>query len=128
MDIIRIIIILISWITLVNGGCLFHDKCGDQQSAVGLVPVPCVFTGPPQMMNITGVYESEEHLSEFKTDFHDLCPDVDLTRPVCCTRPQAEEMMSQMGTPRSFLGRCPSCFRNFMQLICTMTCSPNQVI
>ena len=129
MDTSKFVLIAIAWITVVNGDCLFHDQCGWQQSAVGNVPVPCIYTGPPQVMNTTGFHESLDgfNITDFKKEFHDLCPDVDLTRPVCCSRSQAAGMISQMETPRSFLGRCPSCFRDFMQLVCTMICSPNQV-
>ena len=122
-----VIIQLTSLTTLVYSDCLFQSQCGTQQSAVQIVPVPCIYNGPAKVMNTTGFGESLEGFYDFKPEFQSLCPDVDLSKPVCCSRPQAEGMIEQMSTPRGFLGRCPSCFRNFMQLVCTMTCSPDQV-
>lgn len=50
----------------------------------------------------------------------------DVSKPVCCRRDQADQLMLAMEQPAAFLSRCPSCFRNFRQLYCQMTCSVNQ--
>ncbi|VDM95986.1 unnamed protein product [Thelazia callipaeda] len=44
----------------------------------------------------------------------------------CCNGQQIELLDAQLTLPRQFLGRCPSCLTNFIQLWCDFTCSPNQ--
>ena len=48
------------------------------------------------------------------------------TRDFCCDEAQLEILRDQMTLPQQLLGRCPSCYSNFINLWCQFTCSPHQ--
>ncbi|KAB2626246.1 Niemann-Pick C1 protein-like [Pyrus ussuriensis x Pyrus communis] len=53
-----------------------------------------------------------------------LCPTI--TGNVCCTEAQFDTLRSQVQQAIPFLVGCPACLRNFLNLFCELTCSPNQ--
>ncbi|PPD94280.1 hypothetical protein GOBAR_DD08703 [Gossypium barbadense] len=53
-----------------------------------------------------------------------LCPTI--TGNVCCTKAQFDTLQSQVQQAIPFLVGCPACLRNFLNLFCELTCSPNQ--
>nr|GMC57405.1 Niemann-Pick C1 protein-like [Ipomoea batatas]GMD18186.1 Niemann-Pick C1 protein-like [Ipomoea batatas]GMD79751.1 Niemann-Pick C1 protein-like [Ipomoea batatas]GME20228.1 Niemann-Pick C1 protein-like [Ipomoea batatas] len=53
-----------------------------------------------------------------------LCPTI--TGNVCCTEAQFDTLRSQVQQVIPFLVGCPACLRNFLNLFCELTCSPNQ--
>ncbi|MCH96848.1 niemann-Pick C1 protein-like, partial [Trifolium medium] len=53
-----------------------------------------------------------------------LCPTI--TGNVCCTEAQFETLRQQVQQAIPFLVGCPACLRNFLNLFCELTCSPNQ--
>ncbi|KAG7024105.1 Niemann-Pick C1 protein [Cucurbita argyrosperma subsp. argyrosperma] len=53
-----------------------------------------------------------------------LCPTI--TGNVCCTEEQFDTLRSQVMQAIPFLVGCPACLRNFLNLFCELTCSPNQ--
>ncbi|GAY49262.1 hypothetical protein CUMW_117840 [Citrus unshiu] len=53
-----------------------------------------------------------------------LCPTI--TGNVCCTEDQFDTLRTQVQQAIPFLVGCPACLRNFLNLFCELTCSPNQ--
>ncbi|OIV97566.1 hypothetical protein TanjilG_12323 [Lupinus angustifolius] len=53
-----------------------------------------------------------------------LCPTI--TGNVCCTEAQFDTLKKQVQQAIPFLVGCPACLRNFLNLFCELTCSPNQ--
>eukprot|EP00250_Pteridium_aquilinum_P011541 c20139_g1_i1 orf=465-4397(-) len=53
-----------------------------------------------------------------------LCPS--LTGNVCCTAEQFGILRTQVQQAVPFLVGCPACLRNFLNLFCELSCSPNQ--
>ncbi|KAL2538045.1 Patched family protein [Forsythia ovata] len=53
-----------------------------------------------------------------------LCPTI--TGNVCCTETQFETLRAQVQQAVPFLVGCPACLRNFLNLFCELSCSPNQ--
>lgn len=54
-----------------------------------------------------------------------LCFLLDKPPELCCSDNQLETLANNMGAPKQFLSRCPSCFQNFVNLFCFTTCHPN---
>jgi len=58
-----------------------------------------------------------------------LCPDFykgpNATR-TCCSPAQLSTIQDSIDLPDQLLSRCPACYRNFLNEICYMTCSPIQ--
>ncbi|PWA80102.1 patched family protein [Artemisia annua] len=53
-----------------------------------------------------------------------LCPTI--SGNICCTEAQFDTLRSQVQQAIPFLVGCPACLRNFLNLFCELTCSPNQ--
>ncbi|KAL0740960.1 hypothetical protein Bca4012_082473 [Brassica carinata] len=53
-----------------------------------------------------------------------LCPTI--TGNVCCTETQFDTLRSQVQQAIPFIVGCPACLRNFLNLFCELTCSPDQ--
>ncbi|KAK9740157.1 hypothetical protein RND81_03G015700 [Saponaria officinalis] len=53
-----------------------------------------------------------------------LCPTI--TGDVCCTEKQFDTLRAQVQQVIPFLVGCPACLRNFLNLFCEMSCSPDQ--
>ncbi|XP_015795177.1 NPC intracellular cholesterol transporter 1-like [Tetranychus urticae] len=80
--------------------------------------IPCVYNGAPQPINNETTLRS----------LQEICPYLDpVNNPtLCCDEDQINILIDQLATPRGMLGRCPSCFYNFANFLCHMTCSPKQ--
>ncbi|CAA2984525.1 Niemann-Pick C1 -like [Olea europaea subsp. europaea] len=90
--------------------CAMYDICGARSD--GKV-VNCAFSSPS--------FKPDELLS---AKIQSLCPTI--TGNVCCTEVQFETLRSQVQQAIPFLVGCPACLRNFLNLFCELTCSPNQ--
>ncbi|KAM7253416.1 hypothetical protein ACFE04_026034 [Oxalis oulophora] len=55
-----------------------------------------------------------------------LCPTI--TGNVCCTASQFDTLRTQVQQAIPFLVSCPACLRNFLNLFCELSCSPNQSV
>ncbi|KAJ1979769.1 niemann-Pick type C- protein 1 [Dimargaris verticillata] len=44
----------------------------------------------------------------------------------CCDQDQLDTLATQTEVAYNLIGACPACWKNFMQLFCQFTCSPNQ--
>ncbi|KAI3725546.1 hypothetical protein L1987_65336 [Smallanthus sonchifolius] len=53
-----------------------------------------------------------------------LCPTI--SGNICCTEAQFDTLRSQVQQAIPFLVGCPACLRNFLNLFCELSCSPNQ--
>ncbi|CAA6655866.1 unnamed protein product [Spirodela intermedia] len=53
-----------------------------------------------------------------------LCPEI--TGNICCTADQFDTLRTQVQQAIPFLVGCPACLRNFLNLFCELSCSPNQ--
>ncbi|KAE8704227.1 putative serine/threonine-protein kinase cx32 [Hibiscus syriacus] len=93
-----------------EGYCAMYDICGARSD--GKV-VNCA-SGSPAV-------KPDELLS---SKIQSLCPAI--TGNVCCTEAQFDTLRSQVQQAIPFLVGCPACLRNFLNLFCELSCSPNQ--
>ncbi|CAI8600204.1 unnamed protein product [Vicia faba] len=90
--------------------CSMYDICGKRSD--GKV-VNCPFGSP--------AVKPDDLLS---SKIQSLCPTI--TGNVCCTEAQFETLRTQVQQVIPFLVGCPACLRNFLNLFCELTCSPDQ--
>eukprot|EP00899_Mesostigma_viride_P026866 jgi/Mesvir1/7364/Mv19167-RA.1 len=62
----------------------------------------------------------------FSRQVQGLCPR--LTGALCCTEEQFANLRNSVKKAATFLVGCPACNRNFMDLWCAMSCSPDQAL
>ena len=59
-----------------------------------------------------------------------ICPELfednNLDIPVCCNKDQIEILDNDLKKAEAIIGGCPSCYFNFRNMWCHMTCSPKQ--
>ncbi|CAI9112476.1 OLC1v1012932C1 [Oldenlandia corymbosa var. corymbosa] len=60
----------------------------------------------------------------FSAKIQSLCPR--LSGNVCCTEAQFDTLRQQVQQAIPFLVGCPACLRNFLNLFCELSCSPDQ--
>ncbi|KAL2936836.1 NPC intracellular cholesterol transporter 1-like protein 1b [Bienertia sinuspersici] len=60
----------------------------------------------------------------FSAKIQSLCPTI--TGSVCCTERQFDTLRSQVQQAIPLLVGCPACLRNFLNIFCELSCSPNQ--
>ncbi|XAR73057.1 hypothetical protein NMG60_11019915 [Bertholletia excelsa] len=60
----------------------------------------------------------------FSARIQSLCPTI--SGNVCCTEAQFETLRAQVQQAVPILVGCPACLRNFLNLFCELSCSPNQ--
>ncbi|KAF7829479.1 NPC intracellular cholesterol transporter 1-like isoform X1 [Senna tora] len=90
--------------------CAMYDICGQRSDGKVL---NCPFGSP-------AVKPSDLLSSKIQS----LCPTI--TGNVCCTEAQFDTLRTQVQQAIPFLVGCPACLRNFLNLFCELTCSPNQ--
>ncbi|KAF3288833.1 hypothetical protein TWF132_007876 [Orbilia oligospora] len=95
------------------GYCAIRDECG-QRGWFGK-PLPCPDNGP-----------AKEPSTSLRKDLVDFCGQKWAEGAVCCTDNQLETMKGNLEVVQQLLAPCPACKANFFNLVCTMTCSPNQ--
>lgn len=105
-----------------GGQCVFGmATCGSITLLDGsILPIPCKYDGPPRKVT------DQKILAKFD----ELCPSLNVLenqdKGLCCSHEQIEQYLTQLERARLILGNCPSCFVNFSELFCYLTCSPNQ--
>lgn len=92
------------------GYCAMYDICGARTDGKVL---NCPF-------NIPSVKPDDL----FSSKIQSLCPTI--TGNVCCTETQFDTLRSQVQQAIPFIVGCPACLRNFLNLFCELTCSPDQ--
>ncbi|KAK6539064.1 hypothetical protein TWF694_010607 [Orbilia ellipsospora] len=95
------------------GYCAIRGECG-QRGWFGK-PLPCPDNGP-----------AEKPDPDLRNDLVDFCGQKWADSLVCCTADQFETMKGNLDVVQQILSPCPACKANFFNLVCTMTCSPNQ--
>ncbi|KAJ4831111.1 hypothetical protein Tsubulata_010621 [Turnera subulata] len=60
----------------------------------------------------------------FSSKIQSLCPTI--TGNVCCTEAQFDTLRSHVQQAIPLLVGCPACLRNFLNLFCELSCSPDQ--
>ncbi|KAL7207283.1 hypothetical protein ACSBR1_029277 [Camellia fascicularis] len=90
--------------------CAMYDICGARSDGKVL---NCPFGSP--------AVKPDDLLS---SKIQSLCPTI--TGNVCCTETQFYTLRSQVQQAIPFLVGCPACLRNFLNLFCELSCSPNQ--
>ncbi|KAJ4891157.1 Patched family protein [Raphanus sativus] len=92
------------------GYCAMYDICGARTDGKVL---NCPF-------NVPAVKPDDL----FSSKIQSLCPTI--TGNVCCTETQFDTLRSQVQQAIPFVVGCPACLRNFLNLFCELTCSPDQ--
>ncbi|CAN6688278.1 unnamed protein product [Malus baccata var. baccata] len=90
--------------------CAMYDICGERSDGKVL---NCPYGSP----SVT-----PDEL--FSAKIQSLCPTI--SGNVCCTELQFETLRAQVQQAIPFLVGCPACLRNFLNLFCELSCSPNQ--
>ena len=97
---------------------MWYDQCGTDQ--VTLKALNCLYNHPaPVLSDHDGISILEQ-----------LCPQMVAanasTTKTCCSSSQLKTFQSNMKLPDETMSRCPSCYKNLVDLYCYMTCSPDQ--
>ncbi|XP_065637744.1 uncharacterized protein LOC112012854 [Quercus suber] len=90
--------------------CAMYDICGERSDGKVL---NCPYGSPS--------VKPDELLS---AKIQSLCPTI--SGNVCCTETQFDTLRAQVQQAIPFLVGCPACLRNFLNLFCELSCSPNQ--
>ncbi|KAE9586676.1 putative protein patched/dispatched [Lupinus albus] len=90
--------------------CAMHDICGKRSDNKVLnCPYGSAAVKPDDLLS---------------SKIQSLCPTI--TGNICCTEAQFDTLKTQVQQAIPFLVGCPACLRNFLNLFCELTCSPNQ--
>ncbi|CAK7329084.1 unnamed protein product [Dovyalis caffra] len=87
-----------------------YDICGERSDGKVL---NCPFPTPS--------VKPDDH---FSAKIQSLCPTI--SGNVCCTETQFDTLRAQVQQAIPLLVGCPACLRNFLNLFCELSCSPNQ--
>ncbi|KAL6963597.1 NPC intracellular cholesterol transporter 1 [Sarracenia purpurea var. burkii] len=90
--------------------CAMYDICGERTDGKVL---NCPYGSP-----------SVKPDELFSGRIQSLCPMI--SGNVCCTEAQFDTLRAQVQQAIPFLVGCPACLRNFLNLFCELSCSPNQ--
>ncbi|KAI4389641.1 hypothetical protein MLD38_001846 [Melastoma candidum] len=90
--------------------CAMYDICGERPDGKVL---NCPYGSP-----------SVKPDALLSSKIQSLCPTI--TGNVCCTESQFETLRASVQQAVPFLVGCPACLRNFLNLFCELSCSPNQ--
>lgn len=90
--------------------CAMYDICGERSDGKVL---NCPYGSP-----------SVKPVELLSAKIQSLCPTI--SGNVCCTETQFDTLRAQVQQAIPFLVGCPACLRNFLNLFCELSCSPNQ--
>ncbi|KAG6508389.1 hypothetical protein ZIOFF_033763 [Zingiber officinale] len=99
-----------AWERYAKGYCSMYGICGQRSDGKAL-----------NCPNYTRSIKPDELLS---SKIQSLCPTI--TGNVCCTAEQFETLREQVQQAVPLLVGCPACLRNFLNLFCELSCSPDQ--
>ncbi|MCL7041699.1 hypothetical protein MKW94_028850 [Papaver nudicaule] len=89
--------------------CAMYDICGERNG---------------KLLNCPTVRPSVKPDELLSSKIQSLCPT--LSGNVCCSERQFDTLRSQVQQAIPFIVSCPACLRNFLNLFCELSCSPNQ--
>lgn len=95
------------------GRCAIRGHCGKQG-----------FFGPELPCPDNGLAEPPS--DELRKTIVALCGEEWKETDVCCDAGQVETLESNLNKARNIISACPACKKNFFDLFCTFTCSPDQ--
>lgn len=95
------------------GRCAIRGHCG-KQSLFGS-ELPCPDNGL-----------AETPSSDLRDKLVSVCGDEWKDTKVCCTDEQVEALQGNLQRAQNIISACPACKKNFYDLFCTFTCSPDQ--
>lgn len=95
------------------GRCALRGHCG-KQSLFGK-ELPCPDNGP-----------AESPSDELRDELVSLCGDEWQESDVCCEKEQVDALRDNLKIVNGIIGACEACRKNFFDLFCTFTCSPDQ--
>lgn len=98
-----------------SGQCIWYGECKD--TAAGKKQ-NCVYNGPAKPLTNSSALQILQQ----------YCPQLykgNSTR-TCCDANQLVSMEKMMTLPTQLLIRCPSCYQNFLNIYCFLTCDPHQ--
>ncbi|KAH3710433.1 hypothetical protein DPMN_069915 [Dreissena polymorpha] len=102
-----------------HGHCVWYGQCGPG------------FNGGRLNCPATGSKVNPHKLTDQKAlqILRDYCPEIyngnDNTL-TCCSPEQVYTFRESISVPMNILSTCPACYRNFLNQICQLTCSPHQ--
>ncbi|XP_034241218.1 NPC intracellular cholesterol transporter 1 homolog 1b-like [Thrips palmi] len=102
--------------TPVAGKCVMYGECNVDEKGM---KQNCAYSGPPK--NMTDVSGRERLRADCPNLF-----DENGDAFVCCSEAQIETLHDNLLKAAGIYSRCPSCFRNFFNMFCEVTCSPTQ--
>ncbi|KAK9135670.1 hypothetical protein Syun_015000 [Stephania yunnanensis] len=90
--------------------CAMYDICGKRRDGKKLnCPCGSLSVKPDDQLSMK---------------IQSLCPTI--SGNICCSEAQFDTLRAQVQPAIPFLIGCPACLRNFLNLFCELTCSPNQ--
>lgn len=118
---VRIALTLVALCSAVHGvaaQCVFRGHCADDEDTDKAIP--CAVRQRPVALDD----------SSWRV-FAEVCPqlaaDVKSNRAVCCDISQVQDLARELEQPaRLGMAKCRGCMLNFKDLLCRMTCSPEQ--
>ncbi|KAK6946537.1 Protein patched/dispatched [Dillenia turbinata] len=93
-----------------EGYCAMYDICGERSDG--------------KVLNCPYGTRSVKPDDLLSAKIQSLCPAI--SGNVCCTEYQFDTLRTQVQQAIPFLVGCPACLRNFLNLFCELSCSPNQ--
>jgi len=95
------------------GRCAIRGQCG-KQSFFGS-QLPCPDNGP-----------AEEPSSDLREQLVSVCGAEWADSKVCCTPEQVDALKENLDKAKGIISSCGACKKNFYDIFCTFTCSPDQ--
>ncbi|KAL9273785.1 NPC intracellular cholesterol transporter 1-like protein [Drosera capensis] len=90
--------------------CAMYDICGERSDG--------------KVLNCPYAIPAVKPDELFSAKIQSLCPTI--SGNVCCTEAQFDTLRAQVQQAIPLLVGCPTCLRNFLNLFCELSCSPNQ--
>eukprot|EP01135_Chromosphaera_perkinsii_P007641 Nk52_evm97s914 gene=Nk52_evmTU97s914 len=103
-----------------RGQCMMYGQCDKDEDDR---PLNCFYNGAAKPAAGDG---EDGGSGEFLSLIQELCPSLASETLFCCDLAQLKTMRESISPARSMLLACPACLKNFLNMWCQMTCSPNQ--
>jgi Niemann-Pick C1 protein len=98
--------------------CVMHGRCKELDDGRIL---NCYSNEKPKPI----APEALKNLTNYCSEMIDMYKDLGI-EDLCCREDQIADLVGQLGKPEGIIARCPSCWYNFRQSLCELTCSPFQ--
>ncbi|XP_060066861.1 NPC intracellular cholesterol transporter 1-like [Ylistrum balloti] len=96
-----------------NGHCIWYGECTDNLTG----KQNCVYNGPGKpLTDPMALSRLEQYCPQLYTGNSSL---------TCCSASQLVTMETHMAVAKQLLQACPSCYYNFLNIFCFLTCNPH---